>query len=83
MRITFKLFANLRDYLPAGTHGLGVQIEVEEGMTPNKIIDQWHIPRELAHVVLLNGVYLEPEVRDIPSLKEGDVLSIWPPVAGG
>jgi len=40
-------------------------------------------PRELAHLVLLNGIYVAPEQRNLVSIKEGDVLAIWPPVAGG
>jgi molybdopterin converting factor small subunit len=34
-------------------------------------------------LVLLNGKYIAPEARGTTTLTEGDVLAIWPPVAGG
>jgi molybdopterin converting factor small subunit len=33
--------------------------------------------------VLVNGVYVEPADRLTRTLQEGDVLAIWPPIAGG
>jgi molybdopterin converting factor small subunit len=35
------------------------------------------------HLVLINGKYIEPEKRLTQTLQEGDVLAIWPPIAGG
>jgi molybdopterin converting factor small subunit len=35
------------------------------------------------HLVLVNGKYIEPSQRASYALKEGDVLAIWPPIAGG
>jgi molybdopterin converting factor small subunit len=34
-------------------------------------------------LVLVNGKYIAPEARGTTLLQEGDVLAIWPPVAGG
>ena len=83
MRIRLKLFASLEDHLPAGARDNIADIDVADHSTPYQLIDAHHIPRESAHLVLLNGVYVVPEQRDQPVLKEGDVLAIWPPVAGG
>ena len=47
------------------------------------VVDTYHVPRESAHLILVNGFYILPEDRDKPVFKEGDVLAIWPPVAGG
>jgi molybdopterin converting factor small subunit len=33
--------------------------------------------------VLVNGKYIQPEERLSATLVEGDVLAIWPPIAGG
>ena len=41
------------------------------------------LPPKLVHLVLVNGRYIEPEQRLTQTLKEGDVLAIWPPIAGG
>ena len=38
---------------------------------------------KLVHLVLVNGVYVPPEQRAERVLKDGDVLAIWPPIAGG
>ena len=47
------------------------------------MIDRYNVPREMAHLVLLNGVYIKPEDRDKAVFNDGDTLAIWPPVAGG
>lgn len=84
MKITFKLFATLQHLLPAGAVKNAVPIEVSDDATMNDIIDQFKVPRELAHLVLVNGVfYCEADRDQAQVLKENDVLAIWPPVAGG
>jgi len=82
--ITFKLYATLQDLLPAGTRRNAIGIEVPGNVTLNEIIDRFKVPRELAHLVLVNGHFQCEADRDQRgALKEGDVLAIWPPVAGG
>ena len=83
MKITFKLFASLQEHLPAGAKDYGVPLEIDAATTPYSLIDSFNIPRKLAHLVVLNGVYLLPAERETPVFKDGDVLAIWPPVAGG
>lgn len=84
MTITFKLYATLQDLLPAGAVKNAVAIDVAADATLNDIIDRHKVPRELAHLVLVNGVFVCDADRDAPgALKPGDVLAIWPPVAGG
>jgi molybdopterin synthase sulfur carrier subunit len=83
MKITLKLFASLGHLLPPGAPWHGVETEVPVDATPNQIIEQFHVPRPMAHLVLQNGVYLAPKDRDLPVLSEGDVLAVWPPIAGG
>ena len=83
MRITLKLFATLSDLLPPGTNANAAQVEVPDGSTPNQIIDQFRVPRKLAHLVLQNGLFLPPEDRDQVRIKDGDTLAVWPPIAGG
>lgn len=83
MKITLKLFASLQEHLPPGAKACTTTIEIDPKTTPLELIDRFNIPRKLAHLVVLNGVYLLPAERETPLLKEGDVLAIWPPVAGG
>ena len=83
MRITFKLFATLSDYLPPERQGNIMPIEVPEGTSITDIVHQFQLPIKLVHLVLVNGKYIKAEERDTYLLKEDDVLAIWPPVAGG
>lgn len=83
MQIELKLFASLATYLPSGVKGNVTEVEVADGATPYQIIDQFKIPREEAFLVMVNGVFVTPEDRDIQNLQESDTLALWPPVAGG
>lgn len=83
MRITLKLFATLGEHLPPGAFENAVQIELPDDATPNQVIDRYQVPRKMAHLVLVNGIYVEPSERDAGGLRDGDTLAIWPPVAGG
>jgi molybdopterin synthase sulfur carrier subunit len=83
MRITLKLFASLGQFLPAGASANAVQAEVPDGVSAHQVLEQFGVPLEMAHLVLLNGVYLDAQARDQALVKADDVLAIWPPVAGG
>jgi sulfur carrier protein ThiS len=84
MKITFKLFATLTDYLPASARrGNLLALDVAPDATISQIIEPFGMPPKLVHLVLVNGRYIEPERRPTTTLVEGDVLAIWPPIAGG
>jgi sulfur-carrier protein len=83
MQITLKLYATLMGYLPEGADKHAIKVEVPEQASAYTVIDQFKVPREMAHLVLLNGIYLHPGEREQPKFKDGDTLAIWPPVAGG
>ncbi len=83
MKVTLKLYAILSDYLPGDASEHATRVEISGSTTPYDLIDRYKVPREQAHLVLLNGVYVEPADRDKPGLNDGDTLAIWPPVAGG
>jgi len=83
MKITFKLFASLTDYLPAERRGNVVDIEVADNATVQQIIDRYQLPAKMVHLVVINGVYVEPADRLTRTLNAGDALAIWPPIAGG
>jgi molybdopterin converting factor small subunit len=84
MKITLKLFATLTEYLPAESRYTNiVELEVPADTTVGSLIEQKQLPHKLVHLVLINGRYIEPEKRTTEPLVEGDVLAIWPPIAGG
>lgn len=83
MRITFKLYATLSDYLPAGQRHNAVELDIDPATTIGDLIERFNLPKKLVHLVLVNGVYVEPSQRMARTLETGDALAIWPPVAGG
>ena len=83
MNISIELYAGLMKYLPPGKSRFRRDIKVDDGLVLNRLIEQYHIKPEEAHLVLVNGKYVNADLRDEHQLVEGDVVSIWPPVAGG
>ena len=84
MKITFKLFASLTDYLPAQARYSNVlQLDVAPDASVSQIIEPYGLPPKLVHLVLVNGKYIAPDKRLTQTLVAGDVLAIWPPIAGG
>ena len=84
MKITFKLYASLTDYLPPeARRGNRIELQIAPEATIAQIIEPYGMPIKLVHLVLVNGVYIPPEQRASHTFLEGDVLAIWPPIAGG
>lgn len=83
MKIRFKLFATLGDYLPGDARRNAVDVDIAPDASAYDVIDRYRVPRERAHLILLNGVYVPPQELDKPLFKDGDTLAVWPPVAGG
>lgn len=83
VQVQLKLFASLSKFLPRDAVRNVVSLEVEEGTSVQALLDAHHVPREHCHLVLVNGVFQPPEVRETVALREGDALAVWPPVAGG
>lgn len=85
MRIGLKLMATLAHLMPPGEKIANrVDIECDEGVSLNDLVRKFNVPPELAHLVLINGVYVDPQDREKSGLiTESDVVAIWPPVAGG
>ena len=84
MQITFKLFATLTDYLPPASRNTNILVlDVAPDASILQIIEPFGMPPNLVHLVLVNGAYIAPADRATHTLKAGDVLAIWPPIAGG
>lgn len=79
MEVEVKLFATLRDYLPKGSDRFSCKIEIDGNTRVEDIISKLKIPEDIPKIILINGIHAKKE----QILKDGDVLSIFPPVAGG
>jgi len=74
MQITVKLFATLRK----GRFKVS-SLELVPGTEVGQVADQLKIPREDLALIFVNG--RDAELDHV--LKEGDTLSLFPPVGGG
>ncbi|MFN8455059.1 MAG: MoaD/ThiS family protein [Anaerolineae bacterium] len=72
MPVFIEASETLRQVIPAGT-------TLERVQTVGEAISQLNLPRNLMPVVMVNGrlAHWNTEVRD------GDVLKLLPPIAGG
>ena len=82
MKMYLELYASLMPLLPPGRSRFRREIKVADDAMVQDVIDAYHIPMGQAHIVLVNGKFVCVD-RDQHALKAGDILSIWPPVAGG
>jgi len=84
MQITFKLYATLTDYLPIDKRRSNqLTLEVKPQATVAEVIAPFDLPPKQVHLVLINGHFVPPAERASRTLNEGDVLAVWPPIAGG
>jgi sulfur carrier protein ThiS len=84
MKVTFKLFASLQDYLPVeAKRDNALQLDIAEGTTIVALIERHGLPMKSCHLVLVDGHFVPPDQRGTRALQEGETLAIWPPIAGG
>jgi sulfur carrier protein ThiS len=78
MKITIKLYSLLKSYLGENANG-SAEREVPDGCSINDILVMLDIPEKIPKIMLINGEQMQATDR----LAEGDVLSVFPPIAGG
>ena len=79
MTVEVRLFATLAQFLPPGSRDGSAMLDVPDGATIADVARRLGIPPGLDRVLLLNGSEAEPDQW----LRAGDVLDIFPPLAGG
>ena len=72
---TVKFFANLRSIAPPKK-----VITLSLGSTVSTILDMFSIPKESKLIILINGT---PHQKIETKVKNGDIVAIFPPLAGG
>jgi molybdopterin converting factor small subunit len=77
MRVDVRLFSVLRRYAPEGAEV--ATLELEPGATVGRLLERLGVPEGVERVVLVNGHHGSPETP----LADGDVVTLFPPVAGG
>ena len=79
MTVEVRLFATLARYLPPDSKAGAAVVELSDQATIADLIQRLGVPRDLECVVLLNGANVDTDAR----LRGGDVIDIFPPLAGG
>ena len=79
MKIEVQLFATLQPYLPQGADGDRTSLELPAGSTVAQVQAALHIPADLPCLTVVNGH--DAELDQV--LSPGDVLAMFPPLAGG
>ena len=79
MKIEVRLFATLAAYLPDESDGRRATLEVADGGTVAAIVRLLRIPDDMPFIAMIDG---RDAALDRP-LGDGDVLSLFPPLAGG
>ena len=79
MKVEIRLFANLAKLLPPGSQRKRATITVKKGTTVDGLLDKLSIPPKITNIIMVNGVHRKRETV----LNEGDVVSVFPPIAGG
>ena len=83
-RIKLKLFASLHQYLPLEARATNaLDLEVPATTTADDLIERFGLPRQSCKLVLIDGVFVPPDQRTTRTLRDGETVAIWPPVAGG
>ena len=72
--IEVRFFATLRD-----GRGKIAEISAEEAATAGELLRRFDIPAQEVSILLINGFHSKPE----DPVKDGDVVSLFPPVGGG
>ena len=79
IKVQLKLFATYRNYLPPGTAGSVVDVQVPVGTRVGDLLHQFGLPQNESRVILVNGLgVMEDQV-----LQENDVIAAFPAMAGG
>ncbi|HMK35337.1 MAG TPA: MoaD/ThiS family protein [Desulfomonilaceae bacterium] len=79
MKIDLNLFASLAPLLPAGATGHSCILEMSGAKTVRELLNELNIPDDMPKIVFLNGLHAHGD----EVLKDGDRLTVFPPIAGG
>ena len=79
MKIEVRLFATLVAYLPDESDGRSAALEVADGSTVTDVVRLLGIPADMPFIAMVDG---RDSALERP-LGDGNVLSLFPPLAGG
>jgi molybdopterin converting factor small subunit len=79
INIEVQLYYDLVKYVPAGTKEKKFFVSLGDGTTIKNLLNKLELPEGITKVIVVNGLSSNNERK----LREGDVVAIFPPLAGG
>jgi len=79
VKVEVRLFANLAKLLPPGSQNKRATVTVKKGTSVDDLLNKLSIPPKITNIIMVNGVHKDRKTE----LSEGDVVSVFPPIAGG
>jgi molybdopterin converting factor small subunit len=79
VRVEVRLFATLARYLPQPSQTDSTSLDIADGSTVGDVAAALGIPADLSRITLVN----DTEADDSRRLHSGDVVTLFPPLAGG
>jgi sulfur carrier protein ThiS len=83
MLIKLKVGGQLRHYLPQGSSGSEIELDIAGGATAIDVMNQLGLPGEDSYLVMLNGTVLPTAKRAETALQSNDELGLFPPLKSG
>lgn len=79
MKIEVKSYGHLRNHFIKRFGGDSIILDINDKISLSELIDKLDISRDHYHIILVNGLHVDMKTE----LKEGDIVAIFPPIAGG
>lgn len=79
MNVEVQLFATLAQFLPPQSDSGRAVLDVPDGSTVGDVAGALGIPAAMPRIALVNGEDADDDLRLAP----GDVVTLFPPLAGG
>ncbi len=79
MEIEIKLFATFRECLPPGTDGFSFKKALPEETSVREVMEELKLPVDVPKIIIVNGRHATEDYV----VNDGDVVSFFPPIAGG
>ena len=79
MKVMLKLLATYRSFLPPEATEGEIELTIPGGVSAVDLVERYGVPVDDSSVILVNGHTPKPE----DSLTEGDVVFVFPAIAGG
>lgn len=79
MNVRLFVNAGLRDFVDGYDPAAGLAVDVPEGTTARGLCERVKVPAEKVKLVFVNGRHGDWDAE----LREGDRITLFPPIAGG